>query len=80
MCHALVAAGNTIVDQGLIVIQKFGLHPLVSNVIIKHSVATFTNQLGCTPHLHGWLSENVFLSLLGGVIHDTKSDTFLLSV
>ena len=56
------------------------LQLFVSNVTVLHADAGFTNQLSATPHLHGWLSEKVSLSVNGTVTHDTMSDTFLFSV
>ena len=76
-----VAVGNTIISHEFADIEFTELHPFVSNVSVKsHVHAGVTNQLSATPHLHGWLSENVSISDDGVVIHATKSDTFLFIV
>ena len=79
--HCLVASGSTICPPLYADIDGIASHEFVLNVTVRsHDVAGFTNQFAATQHLHGWLSENVFLSLFGAVTHDTKSDTFLFIV
>ena len=51
-----------------------------SSYDILQASAVVTNQFSCTPHLHGWLSENVSISLDGTVTPLTKPDTFLFIV
>ena len=79
--HCLVVSGSSILPPLFTDIDGTASHEFVLNVTVRlHDVAGVTNQFGSTQHLHGWLSENVFLSLFGAVTHDTKSETFLFKV
>ena len=77
-----MTVGKIIVSHELADIEETVVQPFILNDTVRSHVHVdaVTNQLAGTPHLHNWLSENVYLLDDGVVIHATNSDTFLLSV